>query len=655
MGRGARSGLARLVDLGLVLRAAGRDRPAARRRYREYVQVSNVAPELAGLAHRAPRQEAFVSRLLAEDGPLVLAEARREYGAGAVNAVLAKGWAEKLNVAEERDPLAGTAFPSTGPVVLTPDQTAVASEIRLSLETSGPSPRTFLVHGVTGSGKTEIYLDAAHHCLRLGKRAIILVPEIALTHQTIERFAARFPGEVAVLHSGLSAGERFDQWWKIKQGEYGLVVGSRGAVFAPQPDLGLVVMDEEHEWTYKQADSTPRYHAREVAYQLAKLTGAVVVLGSATPDVGSYYTAARGRSQLASLPDRVIPVEGDSSKGAVSAPLASVDVVDMRRELREGNRNIFSRVLTDSLSRCLVAGEQAILFLNRRGSASYMLCRNCGASLRCRRCDVSLTYHKALDRLVCHYCGYRHIPPTSCPRCLGYRLSFYGIGTQSVAAEVSEKFPEAKVLRWDRDAVKNARSYQEMLRLFRAGEAQVLVGTQMIAKGLHFPSVTLVGVVSADVGLNIPDYQAGERAFQLLYQVAGRAGRGRAGGRVIVQTYQPDNYAVQAAASQDYQRFFSKEAEFRREQGNPPFSKLVRLLYTHTNSALCEREASRLAGLIRRQSEGMGHIRCGAARSYTGVSAARARALPLANGAPGIGATAAPRNSSGAKGLGRRR
>ena len=612
LGQRTRAAIGRLVDRQILIRSTGRSRRPVGPKYADYVTLTTDARPamiewLPRSARRAPRQAAFVTHLLEDGVRLPLSDVRKSYGASAVNALLARGWIEKERVLLERDPFAGKEFPPFPAVTLTPRQAEIASEIRAALEDAGAAPRFFLVQGVTGSGKTEIYLDAMEHCLKLGKRAIVLAPEIALTHQTVERFAARFPGQVAVQHSGLLAGERFDQWWKIKGGENGVVIGSRSAIFAPQSDLGLIVIDEEHEWTYKQHDASPRYHTRDVALKLAELTDSVVVMGSASPDVVSYFKGLRKEFRLFTLPERVLADKDGSSPTGRSVSLASVEVVDMRREFREGNRDIFSRPLVSAMEECLDSDGQMILFLNRRGSKSYMQCRNCGIGLRCRRCDIALTYHREADRLICHYCGQRRIAPAKCPKCLSYRLSYYGAGTESVVEEVSRRFPEASILRWDRDAARTPRTYQEFLSRFRSGEAQVLVGTQMIAKGLHFPSVSLVGVVSADVGLNIPDYRSGERAFQLLCQVAGRAGRGRLAGRVIVQTYQPDNYAVQAAAAQDYQHFYRQEIAFRREPANPPFSKLIRLLYAHTNRASCEREASRMAALIRRQRDAWGY------------------------------------------------
>jgi primosomal protein N' (replication factor Y) len=604
-GETARGVLGRLAERGIIVRSEGRGRPALGPKYVTYAGVTSEGREalkrgLQAGARRAPRQAALLDRLSSDASPLTLADARREYGSSAVAALLAKAWIEQTKVVVERDPLRGKAFPPSPPVTLTPRQSAAASEIRAALDDRGPGGEKFLLQGVTGSGKTEVYLDAVAHCMKLGRRAIVLVPEIALTHQTVEAFASRFPGQVAVLHSGLSAGERYDQWWKIKRGEYAVVIGSRSAVFAPQPDLGLIVIDEEHEWTYKQADSSPRYHAREVAERLASVIPAVVVLGSASPDLASYNRANRGELRLLTLPDRV---RVDGGRPTESAQLAAVEVVDMRRELREGNREIFSRALQSDMKECLDAGRQMVLFLNRRGAASHMQCRNCGLSLRCRRCEIALAYHREMDRLLCHYCGYKRIAPAKCSRCLSYRLGYYGVGTETVVEEVAQLFPGVETIRWDRDAARSQKAYESLFNRFKSGKARVLVGTQMIAKGLHFPSVSLVGVVSADIGLNLPDYRASERVFQLLCQVAGRSGRGTWPGKVVIQTYQPDSYAIRAAASQDYPRFYAEEIAFRGEQSNPPFGRLIRLLFSHTNRAHCEQEAQRMSREIRDERE----------------------------------------------------
>ena len=603
LGENARSAATRLVARGVlesrVQRAAGGLAP----RHVDHLALAPEALEevrawMPKARRRAPRQAALVEALLEADAPVPAARARKEHGASAVARLLERRWLHVVRMRADRDPLEGRRFGPSRPVVLTPPQQAAADAIAAAIE--APDPATFLIQGVTGSGKTEVYVAAVARCLELGRRAIVMVPEIALTPQIIERFASRFPGQVAVLHSGLSAGERFDQWWRTRQGGYGVVVGSRSAVFAPVDDLGLIVIDEEHEWTYKQHDAHPRYHAREVAIRLSELTRATVVLGSASPDVGSYYRGLKKEFALFTLPYRVAAA---GSQRPTTAPLAGVEIVDMRLELKAGNRHIFSRKLDAEMESCLASGNQMMLFLNRRGTASQTQCRSCGHQVRCSRCDVALTYHKGAGRLICHYCGARRRLPERCPECLGYRLSYYGVGTQAVAEALEQRFPDITVLRWDRDATRNITDYQALLDRFRSGDGRALVGTQMIAKGLHFPSVTLVGAVLADVGLGIPDYRAGERAFQLLYQVAGRAGRGTQPGKVVIQTYQPDNYAVQAATSQDYGRFYTREMAFRRLQSNPPYSRLIRLLYAHTSSDTCQREARQMFDSLTEQQE----------------------------------------------------
>ena len=612
LGERARHAVRRLADRGALVRSerSGPRPPAPR--FRELAALppdgrASAEEWLASNGGKAPRQAAFLARLMETGSTVALSEARKEFGASAVNALLKRGLVEKSRVPVYRDPLGGLSFPPAPPVTLTRRQLGVSRQIRAVMRHDSASPRSFLLEGVTGSGKTEIYLDAADACLEAGRTAIVMVPEIALTHQTVERFAARFPGRVALVHSRLTRGQQVDQWHRIRSGDFPIVIGSRGALFSPQPNLGLIVIDEEHEWTYKQQDASPRYHAREVAERLSALTGAVVLMGSASPDLVSHYRALRRDIRLLSLPDRVASRGAQVSEGVDAGRMARVSIVDMREELREGNRDTFSRPLRSELARCLSAGDQAILFLNRRGRSSFVQCRTCGAGLRCRRCDIALTYHRAESRLACHYCGYRRRPPSACPRCQSHRLSYYGVGTEAVAEEVARLFPDVGVLRWDRDSTSGPRAYEDMLNGFRRGDAQVLVGTQMIAKGLHFPSVTLVGVVSADIGLNIPDYRSGERTFQLLCQVAGRAGRGRSPGRVIIQTYQPDNYAIRAAAAQDYQLFYGEEVPFRREQSNPPFGRLIHLVHSHTNRAICERGAAALGEALAEQKEAWGH------------------------------------------------
>ncbi len=401
-----------------------------------------------------------------------------------------------------------------------------------------------------------------------------------------------------MFHSQLSLGEQFDEWQRIKNGEFDVVIGSRSAIFTPQPELGLIVIDEEHEWTYKQTDKSPRYHARNVAVKLAELTGAVVILGSATPNVETFYHAQNGDYHLLQLPERVVPEEGSS--------LPEVEIVDMRAELKAGNRSIFSRALSQDIARAVAHNEQVILFLNRRGAATFIQCRSCGFVLRCRRCDTALSYHVAGDSLTCHHCNYRTNVPQACPRCSSRQIKFLGIGTQKLEQEAVHAFPGARQLRWDSDSTGQRHSHEEILGKFQSHEADILIGTQLVAKGLDLPAVTLVGVVSADTSLNLPDFRAGERTFQLLSQVAGRAGRGIRGGRAIIQTFAPEHYAVQAAARHDYASFYNKEIAYRRQLHNPPFTQLARLLYSHTNNALGQREAERVRDLLGRERDAKG-------------------------------------------------
>ena len=449
----------------------------------------------------------------------------------------------------------------------------------------------FLLQGVTGSGKTEVYLQALARCLESGRKAILLVPEISLTPQMVQRFRARFPGRVAVIHSRLSQAEHRRAWWGVHQGEFDVVIGSRSALFAPLKPLGLVVLDEEHEWTYKQQDPEPRYHARTVAMRMAQASKAVLVLGSATPDVVSYHRALTGRRlRLLQMPHRI----------GLSSSMAGVRVVDMSQELRDGNRSIFSRALQEGLRHVIHEGNQAILFLNRRGAAGIVQCRDCGHVMRCRSCDTPLTYHTSPERLVCHQCSRRSRTVARCPNCRLNRIRHLGLGTQTVVKELEAFLPGVSSLRWDRDAA-DEMGHEAILERFARGEAQILVGTQMVARGLHIPSVTLVGAVLADIGLHLPDFRAGERIFQLLCQVAGRAGRGLEQGTALVQTYNPHHYGVALASQQNYASFYEQEAVYRRVQKMPPYSRLIRLIYNNVNPVRSQREAERLGRLLRKE------------------------------------------------------
>ena len=448
--------------------------------------------------------------------------------------------------------------------VLSPAQKTACQVIA---QESLTTKRPVLIHGVTGSGKTEVYLQAIQDALCQGKSSIVLVPEIALTPQTVSRFGSRFGDEIAVLHSGLSEGERFDQWWRIYRGEVHVVIGARSAVFAPVKNLGLIIIDEEHEGTYKQEEGTIRYHTRTVAEKRAELTGAVVVLGSATPSVESYHEAVQGRYRLVEMNQRV-----------ENRPLPSVEIVDMREEFESKNRSMFSASLSKALQDTVEENEQAIILLNRRGFASFVLCRECGHVLQCPNCHVSLTYHKADGKLHCHYCPHRENLPPTCPQCASRYLRQFGVGTEQVQALIQKEFPHIRSVRLDADTTRRKGSHRNILRQFGSGEADVLIGTQMVAKGHDFPNVTLVGVLSADLSLNFPDIRASERTFQLLTQAAGRCGRGDKPGHVIIQCYEPHHFAIQSVQSHDYGSFYRQEISFRRTMQYPPFRYLTRIL-----------------------------------------------------------------------------
>lgn len=425
----------------------------------------------------------------------------------------------------------------------------------------------FLLYGVTGSGKTEVFIRAVRRCAQLGRTAIVLVPEIALTPQMVMWFRSRFGEDAAVLHSRLSPGERYDEWRRIRRGDVRVVIGARSAIFAPLEHVGLIIIDEEHEQSYI-ADSTPRYDAREVARWRCEDEGAALLLASATPSMRSFAMAGRGDLTLLEMPRRV-----------ANRPLPQVHVVDMREELRAGNRSVFSGALLTGLTRCLDEGHQAILFVNRRGYSTFVSCRSCGYTVTCSQCDVSMTYHSAENVLRCHYCGQEMPVPRTCPECGSPYIKYFGVGTQRVEEEVRKFFPDVPVLRMDNDTTRTKDAHAQLLGRFRSGEARVLVGTQMIAKGLDFPEVTMVGIIAADAMLKLPDYRSAERTFQLLTQVAGRAGRAEHPGEVFLQTYDPENYAIEAASRQDYRAFYEEEMMRRRRALYPPYTLLARLLY----------------------------------------------------------------------------
>ncbi len=450
---------------------------------------------------------------------------------------------------------------------------------------------TVLLHGVTGSGKTEVFLNCIDRVLEKGKTAIVLVPEISLTPQMVTRFASRFGKRIAVLHSALSMGERNDEYKRIKNGEADVVVGARSAIFAPLNNIGIIVVDEEHETSYK-AENAPTYHAIEVASFRAKTHGANLVLASATPSVESYYKAKSGIYRLLTLTHR--PTAQD---------LPEVSVVDMRLEMANGNRSCLSQPLQRELRKNKDAKKQSILFLNRRGFSSFVSCRNCGFVIKCKNCDVSLTYHKTRSTLTCHYCGYTIKKPTTCPDCGSGYIKEFGTGTQKVEEELRELFPDFSIIRMDVDTTSGKASHESLLSRFSSEKADVLLGTQMVAKGLDFPDVTLVGVLAADQSLCVDDFRANERAFNLITQVCGRAGRGNSPGRALIQTYMPENDVISMAKQQDYLTFYQNEIEIRRQLAYPPFCDIVSVLFTSESQKGLFAYAQKIAGELRRVLE----------------------------------------------------
>jgi primosomal protein N' (replication factor Y) len=597
----AQAAVTALVRKNLLVRQYDLGRERIKPRTERYIKLLATPEEALSLTKRAPRQTDLV-QYLAERGKAVRASlAIEESGvsAAALNSLTAKG----LIIVEEKEvkrlPFASEDITLSYPLKLTPAQQQAREGISSALKENKSA--VFLLHGVTCSGKTEIYLNATAQALKLKKQIIVLVPEIALTPQTIERFASRFPTRVAVLHSKLSLGEQYDQWHQIKNGDYDIVIGPRSAVFAPLSNIGLIIIDEEHEWSYKQQGKSPRYHARRTALARAKLSNATVVLGSATPDVESYYLAQKGYYRLLELPHRITP-RADSS-------LPAIMLVDMRKELKEGNRSIFSRALSQAIQSVIAKKEQVILFYNRRGAASLVQCRDCGLVINCRHCNLPLTQHPAENSLLCHHCGFRTAITKNCPQCGGAKIKFTGQGTQSLEEEVAATFPTASYLRWDSDTTRQKNAHHNIMKDIKSGRTDIIIGTQMVAKGLDIPQVTLVGVINADTALTLPDFRASERTFQLLSQVAGRAGRGILGGKVIIQTYLPDNYAIQAATAHSYTSFYNKEVKYRLQLGNPPFKQLATLTISHTNNTRCQHLAEELKRQLILERDVQGRIK----------------------------------------------
>ena len=496
---------------------------------------------------------------LKREGDLEFVPLTKKYGAAAVNALINKGIAETYKVKRNRTPQY-QSFEESNAKILTPAQSEAVEYIRNSDRTVN------LIHGVTGSGKTEIYLKIIADTLSEGKTAIFLVPEISLTPQMLAQLRGRFSGLAAILHSGLSAGERFDEWWRLRTGEAKIAIGARSAIFAPLENIGAIIMDEEHDGSYR-SETAPRYSTLDIAKMRASYNGCKLVLGSATPSVETYINASEGQYGLVNLTERIN-----------GKPLPEIIIADMRKEVKRGNVSNLSRTLKDELDSTLSAGNQAIIFINRRGYSQTVVCTDCGYVAKCQSCDVSLTYHSEENCLKCHYCGARYRMLEACPDCGGTRLRYSGTGTQRVVAEIGQLFPSARIIRMDNDTVSGKDGHYRILKQFSEKKADVLVGTQMIAKGHDFPAVTLVGILDADMSLHFSDYRSGERTYQLITQVAGRSGRAGNKGKVVLQTYSPENYILRFAVNYDYYGFFENEVKMRKASLFPPYSLICRVM-----------------------------------------------------------------------------
>jgi primosomal protein N' (replication factor Y) len=517
-------------------------------------------------------QQKIIETLLKADGEMLFTELieTADVGASAINTLAKYGFLEIFVQEVLRDPLKDAKIPDITDLTLTGEQEAVLLEIENSLKTA--KYKAFLLHGVTGSGKTEIYIRAMKHALTDEKSSLMLVPEIALTPVFSRRLRAVFGDEVAILHSNLSTGERFDEWRRIRRGQARIVIGTRSAVFAPLRNLGLLIVDEEHDGSYRQHES-PFYNGRDVSVVRANFAGATVVLGSATPALETFHNSNIGKYTYLQLPNRI-----------GNRPLAKAEIVDMRQVFKQiGKDTSFSKNLVEAIEETHAKGEQSIILLNRRGFSQFVLCRSCGETIRCRNCDITLTFHKRENRLICHYCNHREKPPHNCPNCKSHYLYFMGEGTEQIEDMLKRKFSHLRIARIDRDTTSRRKEMEKILENFSDGEIDMLVGTQMLAKGHDFHNVTLVGVISVDAGLALPDFRSAERTFQLLTQVAGRAGRGSLQGRVLIQTYYPEHYALRHAQTQNYDAFYAEEIEFRRNLAYPPFVAMASILVKHSN------------------------------------------------------------------------
>ncbi|TWI55108.1 primosomal protein N' [Halalkalibacter nanhaiisediminis] len=554
-----------------------------------YIRLNENQPSLEEIPARAVKQHELLRYVQNVDKPISVSVLLKDMQTTrqTVTTLIKKGFLEEFEQEVYRDPLAGIEFARTEPLKLTEKQQNVISPILDSLDQK--SHKTFLLHGVTGSGKTEVYLQAIDHALKQGREAIVLVPEIALTPQMVQRFKGRFGSKVAVLHSGLSMGEKYDEWRKIKRKEVQVVVGARSAIFAPFTNIGIIIIDEEHETSYKQEEN-PRYHAKDVAIFRGEFHQSPVILGSATPSLESYARAKKDVYHLLPLTERVH-----------NRAMPHVEVVDMREELRQGNRSMFSMTLFEKLKDRVEKGEQSVLFLNRRGYSTFVMCRDCGYVATCEHCDISLTYHRSHHALKCHYCGHEEKMPETCDSCGSEHIRFFGSGTQKVEEELARVLPQARVIRMDIDTTRRKGAHEKLLSAFGRGEADILLGTQMIAKGLDFPKITLVGVLAADSMLHIPDFRSAERTFQLMEQVSGRAGRHDLEGEVIIQSYTPDHYSIELVKTHEYEPFFQMEMTHRKAGLYPPYVFMVLINISHPEITKVITVSEKIVAFLKRE------------------------------------------------------
>ncbi|CAH0216388.1 Primosomal protein N' [Peribacillus sp. Bi96] len=556
-------------NLELVYNVKNRLNKKTVRVIKSLLSTSELKEMASALSGHAKKQQELLQYFIEHQEPVPLKELLESTNTSSstVKSLVSKGALAEMDQEIYRDPYENRVFEKSNPFTLTDEQAAALKPIQEKIHHDEHD--VFLLYGVTGSGKTEVYLQAIASVIEKGKEAIMLVPEISLTPQTVKRFKERFGEQVAVMHSGLSVGEKYDEWRKIHRKEVKVVVGARSAVFAPFENLGLVIIDEEHESSYKQ-EETPRYHARDVAIERAKSYQCPVILGSATPTLESFARAKKNVYELLTLSQRM-------NKNALPA----VDIVDMREELRTGNRSMFSELLFTKLKDRLEKGQQTVLMLNKRGHSSFVMCRSCGLVINCPNCDISLTYHRFNDIMKCHYCGFEEGMPSVCPECESEHIRFFGTGTQKVEEELAKILPDARVIRMDVDTTSKKGSHERLLNAFGEGKADILLGTQMIAKGLDFPNITLVGVLSADTMLHLPDFRSSEKTFQLLTQVSGRAGRHQLPGEVVIQTYTPEHYSIELSALQDYDAFYEREMHLRRQSHYPPYYYVVLITVSH--------------------------------------------------------------------------